>query len=187
MKDTIGEITALHGLARLGYPAEVVSRLTDLAGQVEGPMGPARAAHADGLHRNDVRLLAEVSEQFGALGANLLAAEAAADAAVACERFESKRRATAYYRRADKLLGECEGGSTPALQAVKTRAQLTRTEREIAILAAAGRSNNQIARELVISFRTVENHLHHVYEKLGISGRRELSTAVLDEDWSPLS
>jgi DNA-binding CsgD family transcriptional regulator len=187
MKDTIGEITALHGLARLGYPAEVVSRLADLAGQVEGPMGPARAAHADGLHRKDVRLLAEVSEQFGALGANLLAAEAAADAAVACERFESKRRATAYYRRADKLLGECEGGSTPALQAVKTRAQLTRTEREIAILAAAGRSNNQIARELVISFRTVENHLHHVYEKLGISGRRELSTAVLDEDWSPLS
>ena len=66
---------------------------------------------------------------------------------------------------------------TPALSAIKSRSRLTQAERETALLAAAGRSNKEIAAQLGISVRTVENHLQHVYEKLGISARTELPKA----------
>jgi len=57
-------------------------------------------------------------------------------------------------------------------------AVLTRREREVADLAATGRSSRQIADELFLSPRTVDNHLQRVYDKLGISGRAELADAL---------
>jgi regulator of RNase E activity RraA len=51
---------------------------------------------------------------------------------------------------------------------------LTQRERLVATLAARGLTNSEIAERLVISVRTVGNHLHSVYAKLGVSGRREL-------------
>ncbi len=55
---------------------------------------------------------------------------------------------------------------------------LTPAEREVALLAASGRANRDIAATLYLSPRTVENRLHRIYEKLGISGRAELSAAL---------
>ncbi len=52
---------------------------------------------------------------------------------------------------------------------------LTARETEVARLAAAGRSNAQIAAALFLSERTVETHLRHVYTRLGIDGRIELA------------
>jgi DNA-binding CsgD family transcriptional regulator len=43
------------------------------------------------------------------------------------------------------------------------------------VLAAAGQSNAEIAERLVISVRTVENHLYHVFKKLGIAEREQLA------------
>ena len=51
---------------------------------------------------------------------------------------------------------------------------LTETEERVAKLAANGRSNKQIAAELLISVHTVGAHLSQVYRKLGISSRSEL-------------
>jgi DNA-binding CsgD family transcriptional regulator len=45
---------------------------------------------------------------------------------------------------------------------------LTEKEREVASLAAAGRTNREIAAELFIGVSTVEMHLSHVYRKLGV-------------------
>jgi DNA-binding CsgD family transcriptional regulator len=56
---------------------------------------------------------------------------------------------------------------------------LTASERRVAELAAAGRSNRDIAQELFVSPKTVENHLGRVYGKLSLSGRRELSGALV--------
>ena len=53
-------------------------------------------------------------------------------------------------------------------------ASLTETEERVARLAATGRSNKQIAAELLISVHTVGAHLSQVYRKLGISSRSEL-------------
>ena len=55
---------------------------------------------------------------------------------------------------------------------------LTASERRIAELASGGRSNRDIAQDLFVSPKTVENHLGRVYMKLGINGRRELAAAL---------
>jgi DNA-binding NarL/FixJ family response regulator len=58
-----------------------------------------------------------------------------------------------------------------------TLAQLTQRQREIVQWAAQGLSNKQIARNLGISPETVKTHLHHAFERVGVSGRVALSAA----------
>lgn len=53
--------------------------------------------------------------------------------------------------------------------------RLTGREREVAALVAQGLTNAQIARALVLSERTVENHVAHVLHKLGLSTRTALA------------
>ena len=55
---------------------------------------------------------------------------------------------------------------------------LTRREREVAELAAAGGGSSDIADRLFLSVRTVENHLQHAYTKLGVTGRDQLEPAL---------
>jgi DNA-binding NarL/FixJ family response regulator len=57
--------------------------------------------------------------------------------------------------------------------------ELTPTEERVASLAAAGRTNREIAETLFLSVRTVETHLSHAYHKLGARSRTELGP-VLD-------
>ena len=53
----------------------------------------------------------------------------------------------------------------------KAPAGLTDRECEVLALVAEGCSNAQIARRLVISRRTAEHHVQHIYTKLGVSSR----------------
>jgi DNA-binding CsgD family transcriptional regulator len=55
---------------------------------------------------------------------------------------------------------------------------LTDREREIAELAGRGHTNREIATQLFLSIRTVNNHLNHVYTKLGFNDRDQLATAL---------
>lgn len=55
---------------------------------------------------------------------------------------------------------------------------LTPQEREIAMLAASGLTNKQIARRLFLSHRTVGAHLYRVFPKLGITSRAALRDAL---------
>src|SRR5262249_3961557 len=55
---------------------------------------------------------------------------------------------------------------------------LTPSERRVARLAAAGRSNPEIAQALFLTRRTVETHLTHAYRKLGIDSREQLDDAL---------
>jgi DNA-binding CsgD family transcriptional regulator len=55
---------------------------------------------------------------------------------------------------------------------------LTAAERRVARRAADGRANREIAQELFVTTKTVENHLSRVYSKLDISGRDELTPAL---------
>jgi DNA-binding CsgD family transcriptional regulator len=48
---------------------------------------------------------------------------------------------------------------------------LTRREREVLAILAAGKTNDEIAAVLGISPRTVQKHLEHVFEKLGVETR----------------
>jgi len=53
---------------------------------------------------------------------------------------------------------------------------LTRREHQVAELVADGLSNREIADHLVISKRTVDAHLDHIFSKLGVSSRVQLAT-----------
>ncbi|MGW3013105.1 LuxR C-terminal-related transcriptional regulator [Streptomyces sp. NPDC001219] len=58
---------------------------------------------------------------------------------------------------------------------------LTESERRVAVLAARGLTNREIAETLFITRRTVENHLTGTFRKLGITGRRELAPLLAPE------
>jgi len=49
------------------------------------------------------------------------------------------------------------------------RSPLSQREREIVALMAQGFTNKEMAKKMFISEQTVENHLHNILEKLGIS------------------
>jgi predicted ATPase/DNA-binding CsgD family transcriptional regulator len=55
--------------------------------------------------------------------------------------------------------------------------QLTRREREVALLIAQGMSNKEIASKLVISRRTAEAHVEHILVKLGFTSRTQIATS----------
>jgi DNA-binding CsgD family transcriptional regulator len=59
---------------------------------------------------------------------------------------------------------------------------LTASERRVAQLAVTGLSNRDIAQQLFITTRTVEGHLTHVYQKLEITSRDQLSDALATRD-----
>lgn len=69
----------------------------------------------------------------------------------------------------------------------KTKQKDMLTDRELEVLKALSRgfTNQQIADELFISQRTVQNHLHNIYNKLGINGRTEAVIYALQEGIIP--
>jgi DNA-binding CsgD family transcriptional regulator len=58
---------------------------------------------------------------------------------------------------------------------------LTVTEQRIATLVAGGASNPEVAAELFMSRRTVEDHLSKIYRKLGVRSRTELAHHLMSE------
>ncbi|MBE9938055.1 helix-turn-helix transcriptional regulator, partial [Cellulosimicrobium cellulans] len=55
---------------------------------------------------------------------------------------------------------------------------LSPREREVARLVARGLSNKDVARELVLSDRTVDNHVYRIFRKLGITSRDQLLSVL---------
>jgi DNA-binding NarL/FixJ family response regulator len=70
-----------------------------------------------------------------------------------------------------------EASTTPAGngKGPRDRAQLSQREREIIVLIAQGYKNKEIAEKMFITEQTVKNHLHNVFDKLGVSDRLELA------------
>ena len=160
------EAMLLHEAVRLGQAADALERLQELASTTTGLLVPLYAAHAEALVHNDSAALVKVAARFEKAGCLLLAAEAAAEAGD-----------RALFGR---LMAHCEGARTPALTRM-TLTPLTPREREIAVLAARGLTNKEIATSLVISARTVDNHLSSIYAKLGIATRGELALVLADD------
>ena len=70
-------------------------------------------------------------------------------------------------------------GSTPP-------GRLTPQEAAVARLAKAGKANREIAAQLYLTVNTVETHLRHVYQKLGVHRRVEL-LMLPDAEWQEAS
>jgi len=76
-----------------------------------------------------------------------------------------------------KFSSPAESGGAPPTngKTPRERAQLSQREREIIILIAQGYKNKEIAEKMFITEQTVKNHLHNVFDKLGVSDRLELA------------
>jgi DNA-binding CsgD family transcriptional regulator len=78
-------------------------------------------------------------------------------------------------RARDELLAT---GAHPRRERLSGPEALTPSELRVARMAAAGRSNPDIAQALFLTRRTVETHLTHAYQKLDIRSRDELAGAL---------
>ena len=144
-----------------GRPREaagVAARAREAAGAA--PMASALAGLAEG------RALALAGQRRAAVEA-LLRAEAALNGFGAL-------------RRRDEAVSELRKLGHRVVRPVRETgagplAGLSAREREIAGLVAAGRTNREVAEQLVLSPRTIEAHLRSIYGKLGVRSRVELA------------
>jgi DNA-binding CsgD family transcriptional regulator len=174
-EDVAGEMVLLHSLARIGDARSVVDRLIELAGRSEGDLATARAEHARGLALEDPDLLEAAASRLEVLGAWAPAAEACAAAADIWRRQLNRDRAERAAERGASLRRSCGDPVLLTAAMVTPADSLTRSERTVAEFAVEGLSNKEIAARLSLSQRTVGNHLHQVYRKLGVGSRRELT------------
>ncbi len=75
----------------------------------------------------------------------------------------------------DRALQYALGGGAPATAAADV-GPLSRREREVAAMVAAGLTNRQIAQRLFIAERTAEGHVERIRNKLGVRSRTEVAT-----------
>ena len=141
----VTEAWLLHDVARLGDAAAVADRIEALAAECEGTLATAFAIHARAAAGVRPEPLVAAAERFEEIGAALLAAEAATEAAHAYQRQGDRRAAAASSAQAARLLQSCEGARTPAVATTTSFVPLSPREREIATFAAHGETAKEIA------------------------------------------
>lgn len=154
--DKVGLVESLESLAGLAVAAgrlEKAARLFGATQALRERHGYARSPAAVALYDADVASLgeglgADEVEKAWSQGAQLSMAEA---------------------------LDHAIKGKGPRARPPVGWASLTKTEWQIVALVDEDLTNKQIAARLLISPRTVQSHLAHIFAKLGVHSRRELS------------
>ncbi len=75
---------------------------------------------------------------------------------------------------------EVDGGDAPSHEKAPP-AGLTGRETEVLRLVASGKTNNEVAEDLVLSIRTVERHIGNIYSKIGARGRADATVFALTQ------
>ncbi|HEY7482845.1 MAG TPA: LuxR C-terminal-related transcriptional regulator [Streptosporangiaceae bacterium] len=178
--DYVHATRAMHTLVRFGVAGQALEPLATLVDRLQGRARGLFASHAAAVDADDGAKLGQCAGIFAKLGMMRIAAEAAATAAAVHRRRTERRAAAAAMAIANRYARECDGAPVRALLPEDAVATLSVRERQIAMLAISGMINREIAERLVLSVRTVENHLYRVYAKLGINGREELTGFLWD-------
>jgi DNA-binding CsgD family transcriptional regulator len=150
------ELTLGRGAVALGHLDDAVEDLGTAAEQADRAGAVGFAAEAR------FHLAAALSARNGPLDRDR-AVPAARDA----DRMARTLGMTGYVDRTGALLAALETGARPGA--------LSPREAEVATLVAEGRTNRQIAEELVISERTAQNHVQHILTKLGFTTRSQIA------------
>ena len=188
-------VEALIETGDLAEAGRVANRLRELAEGQEHPWGLVSAKRSEAL----VRLAAGTYDEEAAIALE----ESADEYARLGFRFDHARclLSVGRARRRSRRWGSARASLDQAATAFdeigspgwadQARAELSRigarkprsggltpSERRVAELAAAGKSNKEIAQELVITIHTVERHLSRAYAKLGIRSRGQLAARL---------
>jgi DNA-binding CsgD family transcriptional regulator len=195
----IGPILA-RTLLRLGRADEARAVVTrELALTRERACGPSSvgiALRAAGAVDSDLALLEQAVGELRRSPARVDLARALLELGMALRRGRRRADARPILREAIAVAQEC--GAAPLAEAaahelqatgarvrrggVLEREALTPRQRRIALMAADGATNAEIAQALFITRGTVEMHLGRAYAKLGIGSRRELAGALSSKD-----
>ncbi|MBO3102778.1 helix-turn-helix transcriptional regulator [Cellulomonas fengjieae] len=172
-------LQALHLVARTNPSAAVADELAQVADTADFDLAVRYGAHAVAAVSGDRPGLTDAAEHFEGLGLRWLAAETAAAALAGADR---SHLGVEWAARATRVLGRLDQEDDVALPeswgAASARvARVTPRELEIAEAVVRGETSAQIAQRLSLSRRTVENHLQHIYRKLGIARREDLDLA----------
>ena len=162
MDDPMGVVLSMDALAWATAAQKKAAQAVTLLGAAEAVWATIPATPAPPLREHHDAALAASREALP---------EATYRAALGNGKALNQAEAIAF------ALGE---SSRPAPLSDRTQAgaspgQLTRREQDVAVLVARGMSNSQIAAELVISARTVETHVQHIMDKLGVSTRAQIA------------
>ncbi|MET8506296.1 LuxR C-terminal-related transcriptional regulator [Streptomyces sp. NPDC004787] len=165
--------------ARLGAYEETRDRLHQIAESSDSPLYTVRAQWVEAACSQNPGQLLTAGQECAELGLHLMAAEAAALASAHFRDAGNQRRATGALVVSHGYLRHCGGAvSTPLITAQALPEALSARELEIAQKAASRLSSKEIAEDLVLSTRTVDNHLQRIYTKLGVASRRELAIVL---------
>ena len=193
------EAAIAHAL--LGHAAEA-QRLARAALEVARGFGLPRALgaalRAAGLVEGGERGLALLAEAVTVLErsqAPVELARALTDHGAALRRAGQRAKARAQLERgldlahhwgARRIAGQARSelvaaGAKPRRDAITGRDALTASELRVARLAAAGKTNREIAQELFITTKTASAHLSRAYRKLDVTRRGQLSEALVSK------
>lgn len=173
----------------------------DLARKIGQPRAVGVALRARGLLCKAEQQISPLTQAVAALEAcpsRLEHAYALTDLGAALRRASRRREAQELLRRALDLAAGCgaralavrareellAAGARPRRERVSGVEALTASERRVAQMASTGMTNREIAQALFVTMKAVALHLTHVYEKLEIAGRPELSVALGDANAS---
>ena len=184
---------SLHALGRSEEAIALAAEEVALARQAgtQRALGTAQLAQALAAG-GEVPALREAVATLAATQAALEHARALAELGAALRRSGSRAEAREHLRLALDVAHRCgatvlehqarqellASGARPRTSALTGFESLTPSERRVAQLAAAGRTNREIAQALFVTPRTVEGHLTNVYAKLGVGSREELAGVV---------
>ncbi|MWA08877.1 LuxR C-terminal-related transcriptional regulator [Streptomyces sp. BA2] len=176
---------AAEAWLRLGHPkqaaymmAEHTARGPRTSGRNQAMALRLQAALAEPHARP--RLLLKAANEFHASGDRPELARTLIDLGEALWVLGHDKWAVLARRTAILIAHNCLKGTTPVPREEEPKPppaapqRLTRAEHRVAELVAKGLTNRQVARRLHITASTVEQHLTRIYQKLGITHRKEI-------------
>jgi len=170
---------------RRGPAPTTAPQLVEVATELDGRLAHAVAAHARGVLDRNVGDLASAADTFLECGARAPALDALlSELDVAVEQTADAVSIRRHVLAARSLAARMTPHVPPRVAARIDRVSAmvdmpSDRQLEIARLVAEGKSSKDVAAELVVSARTVDNHLAAVYRQLGLAGRHELADLPL--------
>jgi len=155
--NTLGIAECLEGFAALASAAGRPRRAARLYGAAEAlrEITGAPLLDADGVEHE--RLVGGLRNRLG---------ERSFTAEWAAGRATSPEEAARFALR--------QSSPESSAETAPSRPLLTRREHDVTALVARGLTNRQVAEELLVTPRTIETHLEHIFAKLGVQTRTEL-------------